>query len=84
MWEGMQDALCGKRGKLSFGATPMIDTAKTDECPSGLEPCSTGGSKGGLTYCVSESETCPVTELIVMDADSSLATEYASKQGWST
>ena len=35
LWEGMQDALCGKRGKLSFAATPMIDTAKTDVCPSG-------------------------------------------------
>ena len=81
----MQDALCGKRGKFSFAKTPLVDTSDAISCPSGKLPCSTkGSSQDGLTYCVdqSELEACPVTELVIMDVASSLAAEYANKEGW--
>ena len=81
----MRDTLCGKRGKFSFVETPWIDTSDSAaSCPQGTTPCSKD-AESGLTYCVDQSkETCPITEIAVVDASSSQASDYINHGEWET
>ena len=60
---GMTDILCGKRGSHSFAEAVLADVYNHD-CPSGLTPCSGGGS-----YCVdlANGEECPIIHLEIID-----------------
>ena len=54
LYDGMQDIMCGQRGKTSFiDATYAQAKSGSFECPAGLTACSDGAQAvNGFTLCV--------------------------------
>ena len=66
------DLLCGKRGSDSYttATRTKIDMGTMQfVCPKGLTPCSTNIDLGGSTTCVKVISDCPITDLVLLDQD---------------
>ena len=70
MWEKESKIVCGRRGEYSYltaTRTEMNPETKEFTCPGDDQvPCSTDPVLGGSTFCVSDINDCPITDLRIL------------------
>ena len=63
--------LCGKRYEYSYLNMTRVEKAGSwFNCPDDLIPCSTSTNLGGSTACARSVSECPITDLQILDKDS--------------